>query len=332
MKLVVNIRTSEHDVYIGRTEEKFHYGNPFSHRPGIRVIRVLDRGEAVSSYRDWLLGRKHHNVEPERRLWILDHLIELKGKRLGCYCAPAACHGDVLLEMIELAELGDYDWDTSKLKGDMPVPKPYIKEYPQDRDGRVNMMLPPLHAFTIACSACSLGRKPCEERYTTFDPHVFSTMTTSRWMIVGQNPGYNECIQREPFVGDAGKIFDKAIEGFGFKRSDFYISNIVKCHTLNNEKPGFEEISRCEAILRLEMLVVRPILVITLGAVAFGAFHPKLTFGDHLGKIVRSEKFGVNVYPIYHPSPRNLSDQARKKQFHSDIENLCLLIKAYKNR
>lgn len=100
--VIVNIKDGDKfDVYIGRDKSrKFHYGNPFSHYPGVG-IHVSSRYMAVESYRKWLSGTDHAWVEPERRLWILDNVHNLLGKRLGCFCHPLQCHGEVLVELIE---------------------------------------------------------------------------------------------------------------------------------------------------------------------------------------------------------------------------------------
>jgi hypothetical protein len=90
----------EHDVYIGRKNGRLHFGNPFSHKGSkFNVVLVATRAEAVSRFRSWLNGESDLDVEPERRRWILSQLPTLKGKTLGCFCAPAQCHGDVLAEM-----------------------------------------------------------------------------------------------------------------------------------------------------------------------------------------------------------------------------------------
>jgi hypothetical protein len=95
------------DVYIGRPQANSsalvygeHYGNPFSHVPHSRcAVRVNTRDEAVNAFREWINGTAFHLVEPERRLWIIGQLSLLKGKTLGCFCAPKRCHGDILSEM-----------------------------------------------------------------------------------------------------------------------------------------------------------------------------------------------------------------------------------------
>ena len=100
--LVVHRKRAPFDVYIGRPpgDANLHYGNPFSDKPGNKAdVRVASRDEAVARFASWLDGTTDHDVNPERRAWILDHLPELRGKVLGCWCAPQACHGDVLARL-----------------------------------------------------------------------------------------------------------------------------------------------------------------------------------------------------------------------------------------
>ena len=192
---------------------------------------------------------------------------------------------------------------------------------------RMYRMLRPMKTTCLACSMCDLGRRV---NSNGDDPHVFSTMSPSKWMVVGQNPGANECKQGEPFVGDAGEFFNKVIKKNGLSRGKFYISNIVKCHTENNEKPTTLHSQRCRPFIHMEIQLLRPVLIITLGAVAFDTFCPELRLSDHLGKIVESSTFeGQKIYPVYHPSPRNMSVSERKRRFIKDIAKLCKLIEMY---
>lgn len=79
-------------VYVGRPSE---WGNPFSHLDGTSAEwRVADREEAIARYRDWLMARL--NAEPALRRRLVS---ELAGKDLVCWCAPKACHADVLAEL-----------------------------------------------------------------------------------------------------------------------------------------------------------------------------------------------------------------------------------------
>lgn len=100
----VNIYKEKCDVYCGRPKGsgvKFHYGNPFSNKPDSKAVVVLPKGEdCIEACRKWLDGEAYNDVEPERRQWILDHLHELKGKSLGCFCKPKPCHVDLYVERI----------------------------------------------------------------------------------------------------------------------------------------------------------------------------------------------------------------------------------------
>jgi len=83
MTKVVNIRTAPYDVYIGRPSP---FGNPFV------IGRDGTREEVVEKYKQWLLSQPEL-IEKAR--------AELKGKSIGCFCSPLACHGDVLKEIID---------------------------------------------------------------------------------------------------------------------------------------------------------------------------------------------------------------------------------------
>lgn len=83
--MVVHCKRSKYDVYIGRPSI---WGNPFSHKSGtLAKYKCATREEAIEKYTDWLL------TQPEL---IEKAKSELKGKVLGCWCSPNACHGDIL--------------------------------------------------------------------------------------------------------------------------------------------------------------------------------------------------------------------------------------------
>jgi hypothetical protein len=79
---VVHCKREAHDVYIGRPGK---WGNPFV------IGRDGTRGQVIAKYRQWLVSQAA----------LVAALPELKGKTLGCWCAPNACHGDVLAEMAD---------------------------------------------------------------------------------------------------------------------------------------------------------------------------------------------------------------------------------------
>ena len=88
---VVNLRINKHDIYIGRGSK---WGNPFE------VGRDGNREEVIEKYRKWIIGETpspSHSLPPT----IDEVRTELMGQRLGCYCAPLPCHGDILVELAE---------------------------------------------------------------------------------------------------------------------------------------------------------------------------------------------------------------------------------------
>jgi hypothetical protein len=94
MNKVVHIKKEPYDVYIGRGYGS-KWGNPFTHIADKKTAAqyiVASREEDVQKYREWIL-------EGEGK-WLLDHLHELEGKTLGCWCAPKLCHGNALIEII----------------------------------------------------------------------------------------------------------------------------------------------------------------------------------------------------------------------------------------
>lgn len=89
MARVVHCKKEPYDVYIGRPSK---WGNPYSHLPNTEIeFRVTTREEAIAMYGVWL------RQQPE----LMASLHELRGKTLGCWCAPKACHGDVLVQLVK---------------------------------------------------------------------------------------------------------------------------------------------------------------------------------------------------------------------------------------
>ena len=88
MPKVVHCKKDSYDVYIGRPSK---FGNPYSHLPNSAAPYVVDsREDAVRLYEEWI-REQPELMEAAKK--------ELKGKTLGCWCSPLACHGDVLIKI-----------------------------------------------------------------------------------------------------------------------------------------------------------------------------------------------------------------------------------------
>lgn len=188
-------------------------------------------------------------------------------------------------------------------------------------------MLLPMADTCVACSMCELGRRGATiDGKIERDPHVFSNMNPRRIMVVGQNPGWNEVLERTPFVGESGHNFDAELAKHGMDRSSLYICNIVRCYTNGNATPLPKHIERCRPFLQMEINLIRPVLVASLGRVAFDGLCPGEAYGKALGRITKSQIYDVPVFAIYHPSPMNLGEPARKAAFEKQMRLFCGLV------
>jgi len=87
-------------------------------------------------------------------------------------------------------------------------------------------------------------------------------------MFVGEGPGADEDAQGEPFVGRAGQLLNNMIKAMGIERKDVYIANIVKCRPPGNRTPEREECDTCSPFLMRQIAVIKPKVIVALGAVA----------------------------------------------------------------
>jgi DNA polymerase len=123
----------------------------------------------------------------------------------------------------------------------------------------------------------------------------------ARLMYIGEGPGRDEDLQARPFVGDAGKLLTKLIVKLGFKREDVYIANIVKCRPPLNRNPEADEISVCKLFLEKQIEIIKPAVIVCLGAVAA---HSLLGIKVPISRL-RGNFYQYNeipVMPTFHPA------------------------------
>ena len=87
-------------------------------------------------------------------------------------------------------------------------------------------------------------------------------------MFVGEGPGADEDEKGEPFVGRAGQLLNNMIKAMGIEREQVYIANIVKCRPPGNRTPERDECATCSPFLMRQIAVIKPKVVVALGAVA----------------------------------------------------------------
>lgn len=116
-----------------------------------------------------------------------------------------------------------------------------------------------LDACVQGCLACPLGANRIRFVFGEGDPGA-------RILFVGEGPGRDEDLQGRPFVGKAGELLDKMLGAMGFDRASVYICNVVKCRPPDNRTPTPAEAQRCLPYLRRQIELIRPAVIVTLGA------------------------------------------------------------------
>jgi DNA polymerase len=140
----------------------------------------------------------------------------------------------------------------------------------------------------------------------------------ARLMFVGEGPGADEDAQGLPFVGRAGQLLNNMITAMGLKREEVYIANVVKCRPPGNRTPEPEEANTCSPFLFRQIDVVRPEVIVALGATAatylLGQRQPLA------GLRGRVHSFrGTKLIVTYHPAFL-LRDPRQKKEAWADLQ------------
>ncbi|OGC38882.1 hypothetical protein A3K42_01930 [candidate division WWE3 bacterium RBG_13_37_7] len=143
------------------------------------------------------------------------------------------------------------------------------------------------------CAKCRLCK-------TAKNPVPGEGSINSEIVFIGEAPGATEDATGRPFVGRAGALLTALLKEIGLKREDVWIGNIIKHRPPDNRDPLPDEIAACEPYLTMQLKMINPFLVVTLGRFGMSHFYKdgKIT-RDH-GHLVRVN--GYNVYPIYHPA------------------------------
>ncbi len=141
---------------------------------------------------------------------------------------------------------------------------------------------------------------------------------TARLMFVGEGPGADEDAQGLPFVGRAGQLLNNMIAAMGLKREEVYIANIVKCRPPGNRTPEPDEANTCSPFLFKQIDVVRPQVLVALGATAatylLGARQP---LAGLRGRVHAYR--GMSLIVTYHPAFL-LRDPRQKKEAWADLQ------------
>lgn len=171
------------------------------------------------------------------------------------------------------------------------------------------------------CNKCSL----CEEaKQKVFGKGSLNATV----MLVGEAPGADEDEQGVPFVGRAGQLLEKILVSAGV--SDIYVTNIVKCRPPENRLPKTDEIERCRPYLTRQIEIIKPKIIVCLGALATQQLvHPKAKITMVHGKVYT--KGGIKIVPTYHPAAL-LRDPSKKKPCWDDFRTIRVIYDSFSQR
>jgi DNA polymerase len=154
---------------------------------------------------------------------------------------------------------------------------------------------------------------------------------SAKIFLVGEQPGNEEDLQGKPFVGPAGRLLDKALESAGLDRGAAYVTNIVKHFKWEprgkrrlHSKPGSREIAACLPWLEQELELVKPKVLVLLGATAAQAILGRdFKVSVERGRVVPS-RFAPQTVATIHPSAilRQPTDEGRHRELARFVEDL----------
>src|ERR1044072_6052218 len=205
-------------------------------------------------------------------------------------------------------------------------------------DSAANDLIPPrptlssLKNAAADCQACDLWLKGTQTV-------VGEGSRRARVMFVGEQPGNEEDLTGKPFVGPAGRLFDNALDAAGIDRKQTYVTNVVKHFKWEprgkrriHKKPNSMEIAACRPWLEAELAVVKPDVIVALGATAAQALlGPQFRVTKQRGEFIEST-LAPYVMATVHPSsilraPDDETRQLESRRFVDDLKNRAKVIK-----
>jgi DNA polymerase len=194
-----------------------------------------------------------------------------------------------------------------------------------------------LRAAAAGCRACPLWQRGTQTVFGEGERHAVA-------MFVGEQPGNDEDLAGRPFVGPAGKLLDRALVEAGIDRRHVYVTNVVKHFKWEpggsqprgkrriHAKPNAGEIAACRPWLDAELEVVRPQVLVCLGATAAQALLGRqFKVSQERGRPVPSA-LAPHAMATVHPSsilraPDDASRRAEMKRFVADLKKVAALLR-----
>ena len=177
-------------------------------------------------------------------------------------------------------------------------------------------MLKEIAAEVSICSRCDLCKGRTMAVPGEGSPHA-------KILFIGEGPGFHEDRQGRPFVGPSGQFLEELLKSIGLKRSDVFITNVVKCRPPENRDPLPVEINACDDYLERQIAALKPLVIVTLGRVSMAKF-----FGGEKISVIHGrprKKDGYVCIPMFHPAAA-LRTESYKIALREDFKKIPLAL------
>ena len=166
---------------------------------------------------------------------------------------------------------------------------------PQEAALKSALTLDELTAKILRCTRCGLAR-------TRNNVVPGEGVEHPLVMVIGEGPGHNEDMQGHPFVGKAGLLLDKMLAAIQLDRkTNCYITNIVKCRPPENRNPFPDEQSACISFLEAQIHILKPKMILCMGKISIEKLmNQSVSITAAHGQFF--DYNGIPVMPTYHPS------------------------------
>ena len=224
------------------------------------------------------------------------------------------------------------------MKAILAEPRPR-KERPSSIKQTAGPLIPPkptlrdLAEAAKQCQACPLWRHATQTVFGRGKPGA-------KVIFVGEQPGFEEDLAGKPFVGPAGRMLDKGLEAAGINREEVYVTNVVKHFKWEakgnqhiHKKPNASEIAACRPWLEAELQVLKPDVLVCLGATASQALlGNQFRVSQQRGQLIESPLAGKVMATVHPSSILRAPDQAARHEqmrlFIDDLKKIARLIHA----
>lgn len=216
--------------------------------------------------------------------------------------------------------------------GHVPLPATPVRRSPTsalpavDADARAAALRAIDEGRVRGCTRCELHRTRTRTVFGQGSP-------TPRVVFVGEAPGFEEDQQGLAFVGRAGQLLTSMIKAMGFSRDEVFICNVLKCRPPGNRTPAHDEIAACSPYLFEQLRILRPEVIIALGAPASQTL---LRTGESIGRLrgrfhefypsgTAGEGESIPLMPTYHPAYLLRSPGEKRKAWEDLMKVMELL-------